>query len=200
MQTFETFECVYRFFIRSHFDSNYVRNIDASIENGSATKPVKTLIQRVRAFHSLRGTLCKLIKARLKNCDILDILLRARGVEQYNFVPKQSTCMVSGSIITPKEGILLMVDHKEMFTIHTRYKILLYQFWFLAHFPQEIGLEAKQWLEKFAPGSKPQDMEKNIERFIEYEDHSFPKKNYVKLKGMNRYIQSELAALPINRN
>lgn len=201
MQTFDSFHRVYCFFLRSQLDSNYVKSIDALLERGPAPREVKSLIQEVKAFHGLRASLCGLIRTHLRQPELLSVLLKSRGLEQFGSVPARSTCALCGQLLDAKQGILLMVDGCLPYTVHSRYKKLVYNFWFLAHIPGEIGLEAKKWLgtQLWWVRGRVESTDACVERMSSYQDRMFSKKMYVKLKDITQYIQSELPALPINQ-
>lgn len=200
MQTFDAFVNVYSFIVRSALDRNYVGAIDQSIEDGSASKDTKTLIQQVKAFHSMRATLCAGIRQHLGSTPLLRQLADARGLEQYDTVPNLSTCAICGETLRNTQGVLLMLNGKTPVTVHKRYKTTLYYFWYLAHLTEDIQLEARAWMQqqRWWKRGRAQDVDDCIERVKTFQDQAFPKKIYVKLKGMNQYIQNRLPAMPIN--
>jgi hypothetical protein len=200
MQTFDAFANVYNFIVRSALDKGYVRSIDQSLEDGSAPRATRTLIQHVRAFHRMRASLCSDIAAHLGSTPILRQLAAARGLEQFDTVPNQCTCAISGEKLRTAQGVLLMLDGKTPVTIHKRYKTSLYYFWYLAHLAEDIQLEARTWMQqqKWWKRGRAQDVDDCIERVANFQDQTFPKKIYVKLKGMSQYIQKQVPALPIN--
>jgi hypothetical protein len=130
------------------------------------------------------------------------VLATAGGLQQYNSVPEHSRCAISGQTLSPKQGILLMVNDMMPFTIHVRYKNILYNFWFVAHMPKEIALETKKWLQqqKWWSFGQVKSFDVCVERISTYQDKMFSKKMYVKLKGISQYIQTELSSLPINQS
>ena len=199
MQTFESFHTVYSFFLHAHLDPKYVARIDEEIDNNSASKETKKLIQDVKAFHELRGSLCGQIKDHLSNNAILSELLKSRGLEQYNSVPKQSKCIISGGMISGSQGILLMMDGVRPFVVHNRYKVLLYNFWVLAHLPDEIANEANKWFKKqnWQTEKRLGSIAERVEYISNYQDKVFPKKLYLKLKGIAQYIQRQFPTVPI---
>lgn len=200
MQTFQFFHTVYCFFVRVSLDQEYVKKIDTEIENGTASKETKQLIQQIKTFHQLRASLCNTIREHLNRPELMSILAGADGLEQYNTVPEQSTCVVSGQTLTAQQGILLMINKVKPFTVHVRYKNILYNFWFLAHMPKEIALETKKWFQTQTWWTLGQvkSLDVCVERVSNYQDKTFSKKMYVKLKGISQYIQTELSSLPIN--
>ena len=202
MQTFEFFHAVYCFFVHVALDPSYVKKIDQQLESGIASKKTKQLIQQVKTFHQLRASLCNSIREHLKNSKLLTVLATAAGLQQYNSVPEHSRCAISGQTLSPKQGILLMVNDMMPFTIHVRYKNILYNFWFVAHMPKEIALETKKWLQqqKWWSLGQVKSFDVCVERISTYQDKMFSKKMYVKLKGISQYIQTELSSLPINQS
>jgi len=201
MQTFDFFHAVYCFFVRVALDPAYVKKIDQQLESGTAPKQTKQLIQQVKTFHQLRASLCNSIREHLKGSKLLSILAKADGLKQYNSVPEHSRCVISGQMLLPKQGILLMVNGMNPFTIHVRYKNILYNFWFLAHMPKEIALETNFWFQqqKWWSRGRVKSFDVCVERISAYQDKMFSKKMYVKLKGISQYIQTELSSLPINQ-
>lgn len=200
MQTFESFLSVYGFCLHMHLDPSYVDAIDQKIEYGQASTEIKQLVQKVRAFHMLRGSLCNNIKARLNNTELLDNLYHARGVEQLNVAPEKSICAVSGEILRSSQGVLLLVNGFTPYTVHKRYKSLLYNFWIIVHFPDEIVKGAKEWLQSrhWSTRKELKTIEDRVHFVTNYNEKMFPKKLYIKLKGIAQYIQREFPTLPIN--
>lgn len=196
MQRFETFERVCEFFIMSKLDKNYVKRIDQSLENSSSDKTNKNilfLIKQIKSFHNMRKTLCLTIFKCLDNHSILNELAESSSVVQYRFCPEKSTCTVSNKVLKQKQGILLIIDGKKPFSIHSRYKILLYHFFILTHFPDEIGLESLKWLKKQTWWKRGEQIsfEECARRILNYNDHAFAKSLYVKLKATAEYIEIE---------
>lgn len=202
MQTFDFFHVVYCFFVRVALDPEYVQKIDAELSHGTPSKATKQLIQQVKTFHKLRASLCNSIRKHLHGSELLSVLAQSSGLKQYNSVPEQSTCIISGQTLTSTQGILLMVDGLKPYAIHVRYKNILYNFWFLAHLPQEIALETKRWFrqQQWWTQGQVNSFDACVERLATYQDKIFSKKMYVKLKGISKYIQTELSSLPINQS
>jgi len=200
MQTFPSFHSVYKFFLRVQLDDKYVKDIDIALERGNASKEVRLLIQSVKAFHSLRSSLCKAIVGRVQDSPLLDVLHRGHGIEQVMCVPEGSTCAISQERLTKKQGILLLVNGVDPYTVHMRYKAPLYYFWVLVHFPEEIGMEGKKWLlsQNWQTRRQYDTVEKRVEWVSKYQDKMFSKKMYLKLKGIAQYIQREFPPPPIN--
>ena len=200
MQTFPAFHDVYKFFFRVQLDDKYVKDIDIAVESGNASKEVKMLIQSVKAFHSLRSSLCKAISKQLHNSPLLDVLHNGHGIEQVMCVPEGSTCAISNERLTKKQGILFLVNGVDPYTVHMRYKAPLYHFWVLVHFPEEIGMEGKRWLrsQNWHTCRQYDTVEKQVELVSKYQDKMFSKKMYLKLKGIAQYIQGEFPAARIN--
>ncbi len=200
MQTFESFLTVYRFFLHSHFDQNYVSNIDREIEEGSASKETKKLIDNVKTFHSLRGSLCNTIKEHLKYNSILSHLQSASGLVQYNSVPVNSTCCISSDRISDSQGVLLMINGSDPFTVHNRYKVFLYYFWVLVHLPKEIPLETTRWFKKqnYDVERRFRTVRERVDYIVNYQQKVFSKKHYLKLKNIAQYIQRQFPAVRIN--
>ena len=199
MQTFETFHEIFCFFIRSYLDPKYVQSIDQKIELNTATKELKNMIQQIKSFHMLRKNLCSKISQHLNNSSVLHILAKARGLEQYNIVPDNSTCIISKERLKTNHGVLIMIDKTTPVTINLRYKKILYYYWFLAHLPEDIVLQIKPWLcNQYWWIRGKVSSEECFKRITEFEDKNFSKKIYIKLKGINQYIQTQLSSLPIN--
>ena len=199
MQTFETFHEIFCFFIRSFLDPTYVQSIDQKIELNVASKELKNMIQQIKSFHMLRKNLCSKISQHLKYSPILATLAKSRGLEQYSTVPEKSTCIISKETLKSNHGILIMIDKTIPVTIHSRYKKILYYYWVLAHFPEDIILQVKPWLCNQYWWNRGQiSKDECFKRITEFEDKMFSKKIYIKLKGINQYIQTQLTSLPIN--
>lgn len=200
MQTFEAFKDVYCFLVRSDLDPNYVKLIDENLDNGTADKNIRHLIENVRGFHEMRKTLCGSISTHLSCATLLRDLAQARGLEQFDSVPNKSTCFISGETLQKSQGILLMLNGRTPVTVHHRYKTVLYYFWILAHLSEDIQKKARDWLstQLWWKRGSTEGIDSCVQRISEYQDCTFPKKIYVKLKGMSQYIQNQLPALPIN--
>lgn len=199
MQDFETFKRIFHFFIESKMNPKYVENIDALIQSNEASAKLKSLIASVQSFHSMRQTLCGQIFEHLNNHSILHQLISAGRVEQYDCVANKSVCAFSSQTLSKQQGITLIIGVKtpHIVTIHKRFKRLIYNFWYLVHFTDEIIKEIKLWLAKqnwWKRGDCP-DVSKRI---MHHQDAMFAKQAYVKVKGISEYIQRQLMSLPIN--
>ena len=202
MQRFEIFINVCEFFIQSELDPKYINKIDEQLEKSHSKKEVFTLVKHVKSFHTMRKTLCQKILKRLPSNNIIPQMAKARGIKQYNSCPNNSTCSISGVKLKPDTGVLIILDENILITFHNRYKIILYHFWTLVHFPEEIGLEAKKWLRKqhFWNTGKIKSTEDCTQKIIHYNDKQFPKAMYVKLKAISEYIDTKLPNIPMNKN
>ena len=199
MQSYENFLKVYLFFIRSQLDRSYVNKIDKEMEK-NPKDDTRDLVEQVKSIHSLRSSLSHRIKIKLNNHHILTDLKNATGVVMYNQVPLHSTCIISGKKISSQNGILLMIDQHVPCTVQSIYKAALYNFWFLIHMPEEIGHEIKVWLSEqlwWTRGTLT-SIENVITKIHSHNNQMFAKKTFVKLKNISRYIQNDLAAMPIN--
>lgn len=183
-------------------DSDYVARIDSDLNSGSASKDIKQLIQEVKSFHNIRLKLCNVIKSNLNNVPILSALHQARGLEQYNSVPVKSVCAICDQTLTKNQGILLILDGVHPYTVHCRYKVILYNFWMLVHFPDEIVKSCKS-----SESNKTIQVPKHIRTIaerVEYLSNVQNKKRskqlYLKLKSIAQYIQTEFPTIPINQS
>lgn len=194
MQDYSSFASVYRFFLECHFNRQYIRLIDTAIDRETIDVETKRLISTVQAFHNMRQQLCSRIYGVIENDELLKKLVSSKGLEQYDVVPVNSTCQISGAQLQPHSGILLVIFGENMssITVHKRYKRVLYNFYYLVHFTKEITLEVDNWLKK------QKNVTATIEQIVHYQDSVFVKKSYVKIKNIGQYIQTELAELPIN--
>lgn len=200
MQTFESFLRVYVFCLQMHMDSSYVSAIDRELESGHASKETKLLIQQVRSFHAMRSSMCNCIKDHLNNPPLLNDLYKARGLEQLNTVPENAKCAICGETLQSSQGVLLLVNGMRPFTVHKRYKVMLYNFWILVHFPEEIVKGSEEWLNSrhWTIHRKLKTVSDRVAYISEYNDKMFPKKLYIKLKNIGQYIQREFPTMPIN--
>ena len=196
---FETFKDICDFFIQSALDQEYVTRIDRLLEKPSNNKDIVFLVKNVKAFHTMRKNLCAKMFKRLQNNNILTVLAKARGVVQYKTVPEQSICCISNSTLHCDNGVLLVIDGKNLTCVHSRYKIILYHFWHIVHMPEEIASEARKWLEKqtwWAAGRQSSVAECS-KRVLNYNEQVFTKTMYVKLKTIAEYVEHELQNLPM---
>lgn len=194
---FETFKDICDFFIQSALDQEYVPRIDRLLEKPSNNKDIVFLVKNVKAFHNMRKDLCSKIFQWLQNNNILTVLAKARGVVQYKTVPEQSICCISNSTLRRDNGVLLVIDGKNLTCVHSRYKIILYHFWHIVHMPEEIASEAKKWLEKQSWSAGRQSSAECSKRVLDYNEQVFTKKMYVKLKTIAEYVENELENLPV---
>ena len=204
MQSFETFETVFAFLIRSVLDQQYVDEIDASVEHGTASSEVSDLISKVRAFHKMRQTLCVRVFRHFEKDDVLQRLCRARGLIQYNFVPSGALCAITGKALTYNQGAMFILNpngEPTPMVVHSRFKRLLYHFWYLVHFTDEIILDTRKWMRQqvwWRRGYRI-DTSEVVQRVMVHGKGSFVKKHYVKLKGVSQHIQNTVAHGPINQ-
>jgi len=196
MQNFESFVHVFSFFVKSHYNRFYVDHIDKAVRENTVDEDTKEMIKNVKEFHMMRHQLCGKIFHYLKNDQLLNTLVSATGLEQFDVVPTDSICTISGVKLNSQNGILLYVNSDEFvcITVHKRYKQILYNFWYLVHFVDEIMIDITIWLKKnmYTSGSSI------IEKIIAHQELLFVKQGYVKVKNINEYIQSEMSRLPIN--
>ena len=196
MQNFESFIHVFSFFVKSHYNTLYVDSIDKSIRENTIKDDTKKMIENVKEFHKMRHQMCGQIFDYLKNDELLNILVSARGLEQFDMVPNNSLCFISGVKLTAHSGILLYINSGEAkcISVHKRFKQILYHFWYLVHFTEEIIGDTTNWLNK----KEYTNNSSVIEKILHHQDQLFIKQGYVKLKNINEYIQSEMSRLPIN--
>jgi len=200
MQCLKTFEKVCAFFIQSTLDKSYIEKIDRELLKNSKKETV-LLVKNVKAFHSMRKSLCLKIFTHIGNSPILTQLADSRGIIQYKKCPENSTCAISKVKLKQSHGILLVIDGSHLMTIHSRYKIILYHFWTLVHMPEEIGLEAMKWLTRqhWWRGGIGCNHTVCTERILQYDDHVFAKTMYVKLKSVAEFIEKDLVKIPIQK-
>ena len=204
MQSFETFQTIFSFLVRSMLDQQYVDDIDTAVEQGSVSEQVSALIADVRGFHKMRQTLCARVFRYFKKDDVLRELCRARGLVQYNFVPEGAICAMTDTPLKHKQGCMLILnptgDTKPM-CVHNRFKLILYHFWYLVHFTDEIMLDVQKWMQQQTWWQRGDNITHSsaVERIASHGNGSFAKKHYVKLKGITQHIQNAVAHGPINQ-
>tara|TARA_B110000285_G_scaffold235601_1_gene318508 strand:+ start:2009 stop:2620 length:612 start_codon:yes stop_codon:yes gene_type:complete len=196
MQNFESFVRVFSFFVKSHYNQFYVEHIDKAIRENLIDEGTTKMIDNVKEFHMMRHQMCGKIFSYLKNDELLNTLVTAKGLEQFDVVPNESICAISGVKLNPNSGILLYVNSGNFvcITVHKRYKQILYNFWYLVHFTDEIMIDINSWVKKNMYTSSSSIFEK----IVNHQDQLFIKQGYVKVKNINEYIQSEMSRLPIN--
>ena len=200
MHDFETFQDIFRFFVESKLNKKYVENIDKEMSTNTASPETKKLIEQVQTFHTMRQQLCGQIFEHLNNHPLLHEIIPSVAVEQYDSVAHGSVCAFTGQTMTQKQGMTLVLGTKNshIVTIHKRFKQLLYNFWYLVHFVDEIMQDINNWLSTQRWWLR--GYHTNItERIVRHRDSNFAKKAYVKLKSINSYIQRDMVSLPINR-
>jgi len=201
MQNFETFEDIFRFFVTSKLEHGYVQTIDQQIHSNTASDKIKKLIGDVHTFHTMRQQLCGKIFEHFNNHSLLHELINTTSVEQYDSTPQNSTCILSKQVMSQKQGTTLIIgiNKTHVVTIHKRFKRLLYNFWYLVHFTDEIMKDIKTWLESQRWWRRGYCI--NVtDRIITHQDKMFAKRAYVKLKSINTYIHQEMVSLPINND
>jgi len=199
MQDFDTFKRIFHFFVESKLNPKYVDNIDQQLSSNEASDETKKLIDDVQSFHRMRQSLCGHIFRHLDNHPILHGLIVAGRVEQHDSVARKSVCAFTNQNMSTHQGLTLVIGSKtpHIVTIHKRFKRLIYNFWYLVHFTDEIIKEIKHWLVKqrwWKRGNCP-DVSRRV---LEHQNSMFVKQAFVKLKTINEYIQREMATLPIN--
>tara|TARA_B100000795_G_scaffold194136_1_gene148387 strand:- start:57 stop:626 length:570 start_codon:yes stop_codon:yes gene_type:complete len=184
--------------VKSHYNQLYIANIDKSIRENTIDEDTTKMIENVKEFHKMRHQLCGKIFDYLRKDELLNSLVSARGLEQFDVVPNNSLCSISGVKLNAQSGILLYVNSStvQCITVHKRYKQILYNFWYLVHFVDDIMIDISLWLKKNMYTSSSCV----IEKIIHHQDQVFIKQGYVKLKNINEYIQSEMSRLPINHS
>ena len=197
MQRFEVFVKVCEFFIQSTLDADYISKLDLLLEKNQ--EDVKLLVTHVQSFHTMRKTLCHQILQKLHSNKVLTLLVNAKGLTQYNQCPDGSTCAISQSQLKSNNGCLLIVDGQTLITIHSRYKMILYHFWTLAHMPSEIGLESVKWLkqQQWWKNGVDTDVDQWTQKILHYNDQQFAKCIYVKLKAIAEYVEHKLPNITI---
>ena len=200
MQCLTTFEKVCAFFIQSTLDKSYIEKIDSELLKNN-NKETVLLVKNVKAFHSMRKSLCLKIFTHIGNSQILTKLSSSRGIVQYKKCPENSTCVISNVNLKQSHGILLIIDGTHLMTIHSKYKIILYHFWTLVHMPEEIGLEATKWLNRQQWWQHGIECSHTVctERILKYNDRVFAKSMYVKLKSVAEFIEKDLVKIPIQK-
>jgi len=200
MHDFETFRDIFRFFVESKLNKKYVESIDKEMGANTASAETKKLIENIQTFHNMRQQLCGQIFEHLNNHPLLHELISTVSVEQYDSVAHNSVCAFTGQAMTQKQGMTLVIGVKNshIVTMHKRFKRLLYNFWYLVHFVDEIMQDINRWLstQRWWLRGRHANATKRI---IEHQDSNFAKKAYVKLKSINDYIQRDMVSLPINQ-
>lgn len=201
MHDFETFESIFRFFVRSKMNKKYVETIDKDMGANTASQDTKKLIANVQTFHAMRQQLCGQIFDHLNNHPLLHELISSSMVEQYDSVAHNSVCTFTNQTLTQKQGMTLVIGAKNthIVTVHKRFKRLLYNFWYLVHFTDEIMQDIHKWLstQRWWTRGKQANV---TEKIVQHQDSKFAKKAYVKLKSITDYIQRDMVSLPINRS
>jgi len=193
MQDFESFEKVFYFFIRASFDQNYIKSIDENPELQTS------LTDSIRDFHQMRQNLCRSILKHMKFPEPFQTFVDARGIVQYNQVPKCSQCIFSGKKLQPEQGTLIIVDGRHPFTFDKRFKTIVFYFWYIVHLPDELIINAMKWTKQKTWWQNGQLTYKNISEQIQnHNNNVFAKQAYVKLTTVCKYIQTEMTNIRIN--
>ena len=203
---FDAFCNIFYFFVRSKMDPNYVQKVDSDLdlENNAAM----SLVEQVKEFHQMRSVLCQQIMSHLNRGtghegtttgELLNKFCCASSVEQYSCVPQGSICVVTGLELDPKDGCLLVVDRQTSYTMNKRFKTIVFNLWYLVHLPNELTLEVFKWLHTQPNWKRGKiDLHTTVEQIQHHEDNNFAKRAYIKLTSVCKYIQREMADVPIN--
>ena len=203
--SYEEFSVIFTFFVRYHLDKQYIKNVDNSLKNNEATTEMKLMVQNVREFHNMRSSLIQKVYNHIGPNTFVTKFVKCTGIEQYNRVPEKSICALSNKILMPNQGMLIILHYIDgnnlPFTVHIRFKRLLYSLWFLVHLPKEIMININKWLNSqlWWKNKTIVDYNEVVRRIVCYNDEIFIKKSYIKLKDISTHIQSDiiLAAKPI---
>lgn len=201
MQHFEQFQRVCEFFVMAEFDPGYERMIDVKYRQTDISPEIEEIVHAVKSFHEMRQQLSGKIYDHVPNHALLNDMIRAQKVEQYHKTPDKSICALTGEPL--KDGILcvLCIDSEmKLFTVHKRFKRILYNFWILIHFPEQIILDIRNWLNTQTWWRRGQisNAKEILQRIISHKENIFFKKAYIKMKDIGHYIQNEMTATPIN--
>lgn len=204
--SYQDFTIIFSFLVRSNLDKEYINSIDKKLKNNEASPEMKTMVQKVREFHNMRSNLIQTVYKHLGPDAFITQFSRCSGIEQYNKVPSKSKCSLTNEEIRPDQGILIILHHANgefiPYTIHKRFKRLLYSVWFLVHSPKEIMLPIYKWLnhQLWWKNKNVNNYDEIVSRILKYNEEIFIKKSYIKLKDIGTHIQSDivLAAKPIN--
>jgi len=200
--TYPEFVTIFTFLVRSHLDSSYITKVDTSLKNNEATASTKKMVQNVREFHAMRRNLIQKVYEHVGCDSFVTHFVRCIGIEQYNCVPKKSICAISHQTLTPDQGILVILRQNNgqllPYAVHTRFKRVLYNVWFLIHLPQEIMITIHHWLRNqlWWQTKTALDYEEVVRRIVTYNDGIFIKKCYVKLKDIGSHLQSDVVSNP----
>ncbi len=181
-------------------EPKYVDDIDQQIGANEASADLKALVADVQSFHGMRQHLCGRVIQHLHNHPVLHELIAAGRVEQHDTVAHKSLCTFTNQTMAQHQGMTLIISGRKphIVTINKRFKRLVYSFWYLVHFADEIMKEIRVWLSQqrwWRRGTCP-DV---TDRILQHQEYMFAKQAYVKLKGINQYIQQEMVSVPINK-
>lgn len=194
MREFQKFEPVFRFFVRSSIDNEYVQTIDSTLNDNNTL-----LVESIQKFHKMRQQLCRAILNHMGISKVFELMTRARGVRQYNLVPDNSICIFSKKKLKEADGILIVIDNTTPFTFDKRYKNMVFHFWYVIHLPEEMITNVQTWMQQqrwWLNGSMTYN--DAVEKCCQYKEQLFAKQAYIKLTSVCKYIQTEMADIPIN--
>lgn len=190
MDDFEAFCDVFHFFLSSELDTNYVQKIDSQSDHKNK------LIDIITSFHEMRRNFCKLIIDRIGSSEIFNSFLDAVTCLQYDSAPDNSTCIFSNAKLSPRDGILIVVDNKKLFTFHKRLKVIVLTFWYLIHLPAELIKESLAWWRLKANNSE--DVASQIvSHILEHNDNVFAKRAYVRFLNTVEFVQKDMNEITV---
>lgn len=194
MDDFDTFRDVFHFFLSSELDTGYVQKID------SQTDQKNKLIETITLFHEMRRDFCKLIIDCVGPSDLFNSFVDAHTCFQYDSAPTNSTCIFSKVVLSPQDGILIVVDNKKLFTFHKRLKVIVLTFWYLIHLPAELTKESLIWWgSKTREPSSDNEPESVVSCIFEHNENIFAKRAYVRLLNSVSFIQKDMAQITVVR-
>jgi hypothetical protein len=197
MDDFEAFCDVFHFFLSSELDTDYVQKIDSQSQKIDSQSDHKNkLIDIITSFHEMRRNFCKLIIDRIGSSEIFNSFLDAVTCLQYDSAPDNSTCIFSNAKLSPRDGILIVVDNKKLFTFHKRLKVIVLTFWYLIHLPAELIKESLAWWRLKANNSE--DVASQIvSHILEHNDNVFAKRAYVRFLNTVEFVQKDMNEITV---
>jgi len=191
MEGFETFQQIFSFFLSSELDTNHVRSVENTHNNG--------LIETVSTFHTMRTDLCTKMIEHVDNVELFNSFVGADTCLQYGTVPARSTCILSGVQLEPSAGILIVVDNRKIFTFHKRLKVIVLTFWYILNLPAELTKECIEWFRGTSRKNVTSDVTEIVNQITTHNNGMFVKRAYVRLLNSVKFVQQDMSKITVVR-
>ena len=181
MESFESFEVIFDFYVRQIFDSIYVQQLDEKIKSDTASKEENNTVIQVSEFHKSRANLYRKLKI---DSSLLNNMSVSYIIEQYLSVADKSVCFISNEVLHSKTGYTYTLKSPNdifMYTTHRRFKPYVYNLWFLIHMDQEVTKIIHEAMDKHSLNL--------FSQIKAWHDNAIAKQCYLKIRNCVQFLQ-----------